>query len=72
MAFIRSVQELRILSFTSSFTPVLACRAWFIMSSILRTASSMAADVVAISLSTMAPSSSCRTSRLLGFSSWPS
>jgi hypothetical protein len=39
------------------------------LTSILRTASSMAADVAAISLSTMAPSSSCRTSRLLGFSS---
>lgn len=40
------------------------------LTSILRTASSMAADVAAISLSTTAPSSSCRTSRLLGFSSW--
>lgn len=40
------------------------------LTSILCTASSMAADVAAISLSTTAPSSSCRTSRLLGFSSW--
>ena len=41
-----------------------------VLTSILRTASSMAADVAAISLSTIAPSSSSRTSRLLGFSSW--
>lgn len=40
-----------------------------ILTSILRTAFSMAADVAAISLSTRSPSSSCRTSMPLGRSS---